>query len=103
MADKVPKIRKGLTREDLLRDTWIQDRCNPNVLTEAERAGHKTFMAVLDAFLAYVEKSDRVTRKDVTSFFITIEHFTAIREHINEKITKGEFTPGILDKLVENI
>lgn len=102
---KVPQLRKGLTRPDLLAGSWVGSPDHTARIKEspADAAALSAFNLVLDRFLIYVEHADRVTRKDVTSFFVALESFAGIRDVINHKITKGELTPGVLDKLVENV
>lgn len=106
---KILQLRKGLTREDLLKGTWLEkliqadDDAGESRLNKPEQAALRAFLPVLDAFIAYVNDGNRASRKDVTSFFVAIENFCGIREWINSRIATEELTPTLLDKLTEDI
>jgi hypothetical protein len=103
MAGKVLQLRKGLTREDLLAGSWMADPARLARFTEVEKAAWLAYQGVLDAFVAYVNTAERVSRKDVSAFFVSIENFTGLRLVINERVGSGDLTPSLLDKLVQDV
>lgn len=104
---KVPQLRKGLTREDLLAKTWFArvlakdpEAYQPNPV---ERKALEACLPLLDALIAMVESGDRVSQKTVTEFFMMVERFADIRNIINIGIKDERLAPTLLDKVVENV
>lgn len=104
---KVPQLRKGLTRDDLLKGTWYAKALarDPEAYKPdpVEMRAIEAALPLLDALLAMVNSGERVSQRTVTSFFTTVERFTQIRDTINAGIKDGRLSPDVLDKLVENI
>lgn len=104
MAARTPELRKGLTREELLAGTWYAKLLNgtysykPDPL---ENEAAAAFVALVDHLIAYVNAGNRVTRKDVTTFFTMVERCAGVRAVITERMGKGELTPSLLDELVK--
>lgn len=107
MANKVPQLRKGLTRADLLKGTWFEKLLakDPEVYQpdDTEMAALVACLPILDALIVLVESDQRVSQSTVTSFFGMVERFADIRSVINARIKKGDLTPTILDRLVEKV
>lgn len=105
---KVPQLRKGLTREDLLEGTWVGavlkgegDWASYGSLNPQERDDLEACLPLLDYLIGQVASGRRFSRRDLTGFFTTVERFCAIRSVITERMAKGELTPSLLDELVK--
>lgn len=107
MASKVPQLRKGLTREDLLKGTWFEKLLarDPTVYkaSDEEMAALHACLPLLDALIAMVESDQRVSARTISDFFGMVERFAEIRSVINHRLKNGDLTPTILDRLVEKV
>jgi hypothetical protein len=109
MANKVPQLRKGLTRADLLQDTWFEkllsETHNPEIYkpNETELAALQACLPLLNALIVLVESDQRVSQKTITDFFTMVERFCGIRSVINHRLKSGDLAPTILDRLVEKV
>lgn len=106
MANKVPQLRKGLTRADLLKGTWFEKLLakDPEVYQpdDTEMAALVACLPILDALIVLVESDQRVSQSTVTSFFGMVERFAEFII-INARVKKGDLTPTVLDRLVEKV
>lgn len=97
---KVPALRVGLTVDDLLRGTWL---ANPNRYTadgELVELSDKVLRDALQGLIDHANSGERVTKRTViATLCAAADHLKAMKDIICEGLTRGEFTPTVLDEL----
>lgn len=105
MASKAPTLRKGITVEEFIRESWMDsviqgknggsDRIGQKLAFEAAKAAVKV---LLDA----VDKGERITKGEMLYFHTQLgQIMNNIGHNANRRVDLGELQPTILDKLVQ--
>jgi hypothetical protein len=102
---KPPVLRKGLTVEDIIKDSWInvadKGECGTSDRIGQEMA-RKAAKAAVQVFIDGVNERERVTKGEMMYFFTQLSAIaTDIGRVAKARMDKGELQPTLLDKLVQ--
>jgi hypothetical protein len=102
---KAPVLRKGLTVEDVIKDSWL-DKADRGEFEVGDRLGQriarKAARAAVVAFVEAVNKEERVTKGELMFFFTQLSDIAReIGRVAKARIDRGELQPTLLDKLVQ--
>ena len=102
---KPPVLRKGLTVEELVKDSWL-DMADRGVCGTSERIGQQiarqAAKAAVQSFIDAVDKEDRVTKGELMYFFTQLSDIVRdIGRVAKGRIDRGELQPTLLDKRVQ--
>ena len=105
MASKAPVLRKGLTFEEFIKNTWLESvKAGRNL--GSDRIGQKlAFVAAevaVKVLLDAVDKGERITKGEMLYFHTQLgQILNNIGHCASASMSHGELQPTILDKMVQ--
>jgi hypothetical protein len=108
MASKAPTLRKGLTVEEVIRDSWLDhaQKGTGGYGWTSKRFGQNVAMvaakAAVQALIDAVDEEERVTMGEMMYFFTQLSDIVRdIGRVAKQRMANGELQPTLLDKLVQ--
>jgi hypothetical protein len=97
---KVPVLRTGLTVDQLLADTWMVSETRYVTDGEVSELTDSLLRAACQGLIDHADSGNRVTRKTVINTLCSLaDMLRSAKDRITGKMSKGEFTPTLLDKV----
>ena len=97
--NKTPQFRAGLTIDDLIAGSWINEQ-NRYQSTDELDFSIDIIRAVCQGLIDAANTGDRVTRRGVINTLSAISTMTmAVKDNIIVKMNNGELTPTVIDEL----
>jgi hypothetical protein len=100
MAGKIPTLRPGLSVSDLIDGSWMVAETRYTATDELVELNDALLRAAAQGLIDHANGGGRVTRRTVINTLCGLaQMLTFAKDHITEKMSRGELTPSILDKL----
>ena len=97
---KVPTLRPGLTGMELLSGSWVVEENRYTSEDELFDLNDEILSAAVQGLIDHANDGGRVTRRMVINTLCGLSNMlVAAKDHITEKMTKGELDPTVLDEL----
>ena len=100
MSNKIPTLRPGLSVSDLLGGTWMVAESRYTATDELVELNDALIRAAAQGLIDHANGGGRVTRRTVINTLCGLSQMlTFLKDHITDKMSRGELTPSVLDKL----